>query len=169
LSNKYLKLGLLFFALIIIQISIFNNVSLFGYAQPMVYILFVFLYPITKKRILFLLLSFLLGLSIDFFSNSGGINAAATLFIAYYRMPILKQITRKTEFDPILFNLKSLTLNKRISYLFILTFIHHFIVFQLSYFKLSAFKIVFLDTVFSSIYTCVLLLFYISLFLNKKR
>ncbi len=169
MNNNYIKLGFLFFALIIIQISIFNNVSLFGYAQPMVYILFVFLYPITKKRILFLLLSFLLGLSIDFFSNSGGINAAATLFIAYYRVPILKQITRKTEFDPILFNLKSLTINKRISYLFIVTFIHHFIIFQLSYFKLSAFKTVFLDTVFSSIFTCVLLLFYISLFLNKKR
>lgn len=169
MNNSFIKLGFLFFALIIIQISIFNNISVFGYAQPMVYILFVFLYPITKNKFLFLFLSFLLGLSIDFFSNSGAINAAATLFIAYYRIPILKQITKKTEFDSILFNLKSLTSNKRISYLFIVTFIHHFIVFQLAYFKLSAFKTIFLDTVFSSVFTCLLLLFYISLFLNKKR
>jgi len=169
LNNNYLKLGFLFFALIIIQISIFNNVNLFGYAQPMVYILIVFIYPITKNRILFLLLSFLLGLSIDFFSNSGGINAAATLFIAYYRIPILKQITGKTEFDPILFNLKNIAINKRISYIFTVTFIHHFIVFLLAYFKLSAFKTVLTYTFFSSIFTSVLILFYISLFLNKKR
>ena len=46
-----------------------------------------------------LIISFLLGLSIDFFSDSGGINAAATLFIAYIRLPILSAILRKNEFD----------------------------------------------------------------------
>jgi len=169
LSNNILKLGFLFFILILIQISILNNINLFGYAQPMVYILFIFVYPITKNRILFLFLSFLLGLSIDFFSNSGGLNAAATLFIAYYRMPILKLTTGKTEFDPTLFNLKSLTLNKRISYLFIMVLIHHYIVFQLAYFKLSAFKNIFINTISSSIFTCILLLFYISFFIHKQR
>lgn len=169
MNNNFLKLGFLFFALILIQISIFNNVSLFGYAQPMVYILFVIIYPITKNRGLFLLLSFLLGLSIDFFSNSGGINAAATLFIAYNRAPLLKLLTGRTEFDPVSFNVKSVAFNRRMSYILILSLIHHYIVFQLAYFKLSAFKTIFLDTVFSSVFTCILLMFYISLFINKKR
>lgn len=143
--------------------------SLFGYAQPMIYILFIVIYPITNKRFTFLILSFLLGLSIDFFSNSGGINAAASLFIAYLRLPILKMVSGRTEFDPVLFNIKSMVFSRQVSYLFTLIIIHHYIIFQLTYFKFSALLSVFAFTLFSSIFTFILLLFLSSLFINKKR
>ena len=81
-----------FFILMLMQVLIFNNINLFGYTNPLIYIAFVFYYPLHKERSLFLFLSFLLGLSIDFFSNTGGINAAATLFIAYIRLPLLSFI-----------------------------------------------------------------------------
>jgi rod shape-determining protein MreD len=143
--------------------------SLFGYAQPMIYILFIVIYPITNKRFTFLILSFLLGLSIDFFSNSGGINAAASLFIAYLRLPILKMVSGRAEFDPVLFNIKSMVFSRQVSYLFTLIIIHHYIIFQLTYFKFSALLSVFAFTLFSSIFTFILLLFLSSLFINKKR
>ncbi|MCF6214275.1 MAG: rod shape-determining protein MreD [Flavobacteriaceae bacterium] len=169
MNNAFFKYGFLFVILILLQVAVFNNISLFGYAQPMFYILFIFLYPITQRKSLFLFLAFLLGLSIDFFSNSGGMNAAATLFIAYIRLPILKAISRKLEFDKDLFNFNNLTFNKQFSYLFILTFVHHFIIFQLSYFKFSALGLVLINTLFSSIFTFVLLLIYSGLFLKKTR
>jgi len=169
LNTISLKLGFLFFILILVQITLFNNMSLFGYAQPMIYILFILIYPITNNRFVFLILSFLLGLSIDFFSNSGGINAAASLFIAYLRLPILKMISGRTEFDPVLFNIKSMVFSRQVSYLFILILIHHYIIFQLTYFKFSALQSVFTFTLFSSVFTFILLLFLSSLFINKKR
>jgi|FLOH01.1.fsa_nt_gi rod shape-determining protein MreD len=169
MNNTFLKYGLLFVVLILLQVSVFNNVSLFGYAQPMFYILFVFLYPVTQRKSLFLILAFSLGLSIDFFSNSGGINAAATLFIAYFRLPILKTITRKIEFDNDQFNFNNLPIGEQFGYLFILTFIHHFIIFQLSYFKFDALSLVFSHALFSSFFTLVLLLIYSGLFLKKTR
>lgn len=169
MKNSFIKYSFLFFLLIFIQVALFNNISLFGYAQPMIYILFVFLYPITNQRGLFLLLAFLLGLFIDFFSNSGGINAAATLFIAYIRFPVLKIVSNRTEFDPVLFQFNSLPFNKQISYLLSLTIIHHFIIFMLSYFKLSAFKYIVIDTFASSLFTLVLILFYSQFFLKKSR
>ena len=57
--------------------------------------LFVIVYPFRKDRGIFLFLCFLLGLLIDFFQNSGGINAAALLFIGYIRLPLLKSILEK--------------------------------------------------------------------------
>ncbi len=143
--------------------------NLFGYAQPMIYILFIIIYPITNKRFSFLILSFLLGLSIDFFSNSGGINAAASLFIAYIRLPILKMVSGRTEFDPVLFNIKSMVFSRQVSYLLTLILIHHYIIFQLTYFKFSSIVSVFIFTLFSSIFSFVLLLLLSSLFIDKKR
>lgn len=169
MNNNFLKYSFLFVFLILLQVSVFNNVNLFGYAQPMFYILFVFLFPVTQRRGFFLILAFLLGLSIDFFSNSGGINAAATLFIAYFRLPVLKIISRKIEFDSVLFNFNNLPFSQQISYLFTLTFVHHFIVFQLSYFKFNAINLILADTLFSSIFTFVLLIIYSRLFLKKTR
>ncbi|MFK5890668.1 MAG: hypothetical protein QM486_08055 [Flavobacteriaceae bacterium] len=169
MNNNLIKYSFLFFLLIFIQVALFNNISLFGYAQPMFYILFVFLYPMTNQKGFFLLLAFLLGLSIDFFSNSGGINAAATLFIAYIRMPVLKIISNKSDFDSVLFQYNSLPFGQQISYLLSLTIIHHFIVFSLSYFKLSALKFITIDTLASSAFTLMLLVFYSQLFLKKIR
>ncbi len=143
--------------------------SLFGYAQPMIYILFIIIYPITNRRTIFLIISFLLGLSIDFFSNSGGINAAATLFITYIRLPVLKIVSGRTEFDPVLFNIKSMVFSRQVSYLLILILVHHYIIFQLTYFKFSAFPSVLTFTLFSGVFTFILLLFLSNLFINKKR
>ena len=169
MNNNLVKYTMLFFLLIFIQVALFNNISLFGYAQPMFYILFVFLYPVTNQQSLFLFLAFLLGLSIDFFSNSGGINAAATLFIAYIRLPVLRIASNKSDFDSVLFRYNSLPLNQQVTYLLSLTFIHHFIIFLLSYFKFSAIKYILEDTIASSIFTFILIVFYSRLFLKKLR
>ena len=75
-----------FVVLVLLQVLVLNKVNLFGYLNPMVYIVWVFLFPVRKNKTTFLILSFLLGLTIDSFSDSGGIHAAATLFIAFYRL-----------------------------------------------------------------------------------
>ena len=98
-----------FIVLVLLQVLILNKINLFGHINPMVYIVWVFLFPIRKNKTAFLLLSFLLGLTIDHFSDSGGIHAAATLFIAFYRLSLLEFILRKTDFDYLLFNLRAIS------------------------------------------------------------
>ena len=98
-----------FIVLIILQVLIFNNINLFGYINPLFYIIFIFYFPLKKEKTSLLLFSFFLGLSIDFFSDTGGINTAATLFIAYFRLPILSTILGKSDFDYLLFNIRSLS------------------------------------------------------------
>ena len=134
----------------------------------MVYIAWVFLYPVRKTRSLFLILSFLLGISIDFFSDSGGVNAFALTFIAYFRLPILMAVLRKSDLEYGQFNLKTLSVNKIILFISILTFIHHFIVFSLEYFSFSEILNIISSAVLTSFFTILISFLGITLFTKKK-
>lgn len=168
MNNLILSNGFRFIGLVLLQVLILNHINLFGYLNPLVYIAWVFLFPIRKNKSLFLIASFLLGLSIDFFSDSGGINAAATLFIAFFRLSILKAVLRKSDFDYLLFNLRSLSIDKIFLYIATLTIMHHFIVFSLEYFSFNAFINVLKSTFFTSIFTIILSILGLFLFTKKK-
>jgi len=157
--NDVIKNTILFIGLILFQVIVLNNVLFWGYINPLLYILFVILYPLKRDRSVFLLLSFLLGLSIDFFADSGGTNAAATLFIAYIRLPLLKGLLRKQEIDFPVFNINKLPFLRLLSFIVILTFSHHLIIFSLEYFKLNAIVTIFSRTFLTSIFTIILLIF----------
>ncbi|NNF81959.1 MAG: rod shape-determining protein MreD, partial [Flavobacteriaceae bacterium] len=79
-----------FILLVLIQVLVLNNINFLGYINPYIYILFILLYPIQNNRLLFIFLSFLLGLFVDIFLDSGGVHAAASVFIAYFRPLFLK-------------------------------------------------------------------------------
>ena len=166
--NDVIKYIILFIALIFVQVVVLNNILFFGYINPLLYILFVIIYPLKRDRGLFLLLSFLLGLCIDFFVNSGGINASAILFIAYIRLPLLKGLLNKSEIDFPVFDINKLSFLKLLSYIAILTLTHHFIVYSLEYFKLNAIITIFSRTFFTSIFTIILIIFSL-LLMNKGK
>lgn len=168
MNNFIIQNTILFIALVILQVLILNNINVFGYLNPYIYIVFVFFYPLRKEKGSFLLLSFLLGLSIDFFSNSGGINAAATLFIAYFRLPILTYVLRKSDFDYQLFNVRSMSFGKSIIFISLLTFIHNLIIYSLEYFSLNDFFEIIKKTALSTVFT-VILIYIILILFTKKR
>jgi len=168
MMNKSIRHIVWFVVLVLLQVLIFNNINLFGYLNPYIYILFVIYYPLKKERGTFLLLSFLLGLCIDFFSDSGGINAAATLFIAYIRLPILTSILRKSDLDYLSFNIRSISFGKSFTYIFTLTFIHHLILFSLDYFSLNELGSILNKTITTTLFTISLIYISIILFTKKR-
>lgn len=157
-----------FIALLLLQVAVFNHINLFGYINPLIYISWIFLFPIRKNKALILILSFLLGLFIDFFSDSGGINAAASLFIAYVRLPVLKAVLKKSDFDYLLFNIRAISFSKALFFIVILTIIHHFIVFSLAYFSFKDFYAIITNTFLTSIFTVLIIILGILLFTKKK-
>jgi rod shape-determining protein MreD len=168
MNNLVLNNVIRFISLLFLQVLILNHANIFGHINPMVYIAWVFLYPVRKTRGLFLILSFLLGISIDFFSDSGGVNAFAITFIAYFRLPILMAVLRKSDLDYAQFNLKSLSINKIILFISILTVIHHFIIFSLEYFSFSEFLNIISSTILTSFFTILISFLGITLFTKKK-
>jgi rod shape-determining protein MreD len=165
--NKPLNLSILFFSLLLLQILVFNNILFFGFINPYVYIVFVFLYPLKEERISFLFYSFLLGIIIDFFSDSGGIHAFSILCIAYLRLFFVKLYFRKVAADYAFFKLKSESFGKTFNYVVTLTIIHHFIYFSFANFSFNNFSNVFLNTLYSSIFT--LLLYFLGTYIFTKN
>ena len=165
--NKNIYYIFLFISLALLQIFVLNNILLLGYINPSIYIAFIFFYPLKKERILFLTLAFLLGLTIDIFSDSGGINAFATLFIAFIRLFFVRLIFKKTELDYLLFKIQDEAFGKVFNYVVILTLIHHFILFSLASFSFSNFTEIIINTLFSSAFTLVL--FFLGSYIFSKK
>jgi len=169
MNNNYVKYGLISFLLILIQVLILNNVLFLGYLNPIIYIYIIFIYPIKENKISLLLFSFFIGLFVDFFSNSGGSNTAALLFVAYFRLPFLRLIQNNVEFDYLLFNIKKLNFIQIIIYVFTLTFFHHLILFYLEYYKLNDIIDIIIKSLNTSLFSSVLVYLSISLFVKNNN
>lgn len=165
--NRVIYVAFLFLSLLFLQVFVFNNILFLGFINPYLYVAFVIFYPLQKERYLFLFLTFLLGLSIDFFSDSGGINAFSLLFIAYIRLFLVRVIFKKSEQDYLLFNLNQEPFGKVFNYVIILILIHHFILFSLANFSTQNFLSVLTNTLYSSIFTAVL--FFLGTFIIRKK
>lgn len=168
MNNLITSNSIRFIALVLLQVLVLNHINFFGNLNPQIYIIWIFLFPIKKNQSLFLIASFFLGLSVDFFSDSGGIHAAATLFIAFIRLPILKIILKKSDFDYFLFNLRTISIGKIFLFISTLTFIHHLIIFTLEYFSFNAFITIITNTLYTSIFTILVCILGILLFVKKK-
>ncbi|MBR6757101.1 MAG: rod shape-determining protein MreD [Bacteroidaceae bacterium] len=74
---------------ILLQVLVFNQIHLFGVAVPLVFIYIIFKLPVSLSTVWVLTLSFLLGLVVDIFSNTPGMNALACTVLAFMRRPVL--------------------------------------------------------------------------------
>ncbi|ARV06696.1 hypothetical protein BTO04_08315 [Polaribacter sp. SA4-10] len=164
--NKTLYFGFLFIFLLLLQVFVLNNILFLGYINPYLYIAFVFHYPLKENRFPFLLVSFLLGLSIDFFLDSGGIHAFSTLSIAYLRLIFVKIYFRKIPLDYPFFKLQSESFGKVFNYVVTLTVVHHFILFTFTNFSFQNISHVLLNTIYSSVFT--LIVFFLGTYIFRK-
>ncbi|HLT51493.1 MAG TPA: hypothetical protein VKZ93_06020 [Arenibacter sp.] len=154
--------------LILVQVLIFNNLNFFGYINPMVYILFLYWYPIREKRALFILLSFLLGLMVDWFSDTMAIHAAATVTIAYLR-PMIMRFCFGVNYEFQNFKLTNTTKAQQITFLALLIIVHHLIFFTLEIFSFEN-TLLILKKVFSiGMATIIICLLLSSLFSVSKE
>lgn len=157
-----------FISLVFLQVVLFSNINFLGYINPFVYIMFIALFPVKNNRFIIIFLSFFLGLAIDLFSDTGGIHAAACVFIAYIRPVILKfSFGVIYEHQTIKFN--TVEFGEKLTYLTILTFLHHFVLFFLEMFSVSKIILVLQKTLFSSIFTILLILIITIIFSKRTK
>lgn len=81
-----------FVGLLLVQFYVMDQVMFMGYINPMIYMLFIVLYPMSNKRWTLLFLSFALGIIIDTFQDTGGAHAAACVTLTYFRPFLLKLV-----------------------------------------------------------------------------
>ncbi|MFN5426624.1 MAG: rod shape-determining protein MreD [Bacteroidota bacterium] len=78
--------------LILLQVFVLNTIPpLHQFIVPYLYFLFILWLPVGISRIALLLVAFLFGLSLDYFTGTPGLHASPCLLIAYLR-PFLLQL-----------------------------------------------------------------------------
>lgn len=74
---------------VLLQAVVFNQIYLFGVAVPLVFIYVILRMPLSLSTVWLLTASFFLGLVVDIFGNTPGMNALACTILAFVRRPIL--------------------------------------------------------------------------------
>lgn len=157
-----------FIILLTVQIVIFNNMSFLGFIMPLPYLLFIILYPVNGNRAGLLVASFLLGLTMDIFSNSGGVHATACLTLAYLRPSIFKfSFGISYEYQTI--KLNDVLTPERFSFILLSVIIHHFILFILEAFQVSFFLDILIRALLSTVFTIISCIIIIYLIKPNKR
>ncbi|SHJ89562.1 rod shape-determining protein MreD [Tangfeifania diversioriginum] len=146
-----IKYVVIFVVLVLIQVLFLNQMQISGYLNPYIYILFVMLLPLSAPRYIVLLSGFLIGLTVDIFSNSLGLHAAATVFIAYIRPFIIRSISDREEEINDYPGLKQNKFSWFLYYSAVMVFFHHFILFYLEIFSFTQFFSTLLRVVLSSL------------------
>src|SRR5690606_10725014 len=128
-------------------------------AVPYFYVLFILLLPIQISNFLLFLLSFLMGLSIDIFSNTLGLHTAACILMAFCRILLIRLITPREGYDSMMVpSLSSMRIQWFLVYSSVLILVHHIILFNLEIFRLSEFLISLVRATFSAVFTLILVL-----------
>ena len=168
MTNSIISNSIRFIVLILLQVLLLNNINFLGYINPYLYVIFLILYPFNTPQSLFLLISFLLGLTLDTFEDSGGINAAACVIIAYIR-PVILRFSFGVSYDYQTIKLANTPFGTRLGYIMVVVFIHHLVLFTLEMFDFSHIFLILKKTLFSGIFTILLILISMTLFKPKKR
>src|SRR5699024_10405986 len=122
--NNILTQVFRFIILLAVQLIIMNNIKLFGYSSPFIYIIFIIGFPLNNNKKLPIVLSFLLRLSIDVYSNTGGVHAGACVLIAYLR-PTLLKLSFGVSFEHNNIKLIQAEFKQQMVYLTSMVFFHH--------------------------------------------
>lgn len=157
-----------FILLLAVQVVIFNNFNFLGYINPFPYVLFIILYPVNGNKYALLITSFMLGIVMDLFCNSGGVHAAACLLLAFVRPSIFKfSFGLSYEYQTVRLN-DTLT-PERFSFILLAVIIHHLTLFVLEVFTFEYLWNIVLRTIISTIFTIIICVLIIYLIKPSKR
>jgi len=165
MTRENIVLWATFLALLFFQPFVFNQFQLFGSIYPLVYLLFLVLYPFDQEQALFIVLGFCLGLGIDFLGQTAGAHTVATLTTAFVRPKLIRYAYGSTAEIPARYIDDSRTFNNFLFLVFLITF-HHFLYFIMVYFSWDALGLIAKNTFFTSLFS-LLLISLISRFYSK--
>lgn len=157
-----------FIVLLLLQVVIFSKLDLFGFLNPYPYILFILLYPVNSNRAGLLLASFLLGLMLDMFLNSGGSHAVACVVLAYLR-PSFFRFSFGVSYEYQTVRINDRLSPERFSFMLISVVTHHFILYLLEIFRLSLILDILIRTILSAVFTLILCIVIIYLIKPGKQ
>lgn len=126
-----------FIGLVLLQVLILNNVHIAGYATPFLYIYFILKFSSGTSRNELMLWAFAIGLTVDIFSNTPGMNAAATVFLAFLRPPILRLFMPRDTLDSIVPSVKTMGFSSFLKFVLASVFVQNLALLSIEFFSFT--------------------------------
>ncbi len=168
--NSLIKNIIRFILFILLQVFILNEVPpLHRFIVPYIYFLYILWLPFTINRIALMIIAFVFGLSLDFFSGTAGLHAAPCVLIAYIRPFLLnlllpQETIEQSYSEP---GSKSMGWAPYSLYVGLLTFVHHFYLVLIEWLQFGDF-LYFLGKVFGTTTISLLMIFLAELLFLRK-
>lgn len=130
---------ILFLSFLVTQVLLTSFIDFGPLVFIAVYPLFILAFPTNTSSLSIMLWGFAIGLGVDFFTDSIlGLNAAATVLLAFLLTPVFKFVRHKGEVENnIRPGLKELGLPRFVAYVFIALTIHHIAIILLENFNFA--------------------------------
>ena len=136
LINYLHKIGW-FIGLVLLQVLILNNVHIAGHATPFLYIYLILKFESDTPRNALMLWAFFLGLAVDVFSDTPGMNAAATVLLAFLRPTFLRLFVPRDTLDTLVPAIRTMGILPFLKYLVVSVLIQHGVVLTLEFFSVA--------------------------------
>ena len=160
--KSYTGIIVRFIILVLVQVIVLNKIE-FGdwtpYFNAFVYVMFILTLPFETPLWGLLLLSFLLGLSVDIFQGTYGMHASACLVAAFVRPAVLKTMSSTDEYEfrnvP---TVQVMGLSWYVVYASVICLIHHLWLYLIEDFRFIELGDILLKTVCSTSISVVLII-----------
>jgi len=156
-----------FIFLLFLQAFLLNNINLFGFINPNLYLLFIVVFPLNSNSTLLIVLGFLLGLLLDLLTQGSGGHTIASLTIAFLR-PYIVKFSFGVNYEIPLGMIQVSLPSQRLLYLTLVIFVHHLVLFSVIYFSFDNIITIIKNTLFTSFFTFILIYISLGLFKEKK-
>ncbi len=156
-----------FIFLLFLQAFLLNNINLFGFINPNLYLLFIVVFPLNSNSTLLIVLSFLLGLLLDLLTQGSGGHTIASLTIAFLR-PYIVKFSFGVNYEIPQGMIQGSLPSQRLLYLTLVIFVHHLVLFSVIYFSFDNIITIIKNTLFTSFFTFILIYISLGLFKEKK-
>ncbi|KAA6315137.1 hypothetical protein EZS27_034359 [termite gut metagenome] len=126
-----------FVGLILLQVLIGNKIHVFGYATPFLYIYFIFKLDSSFSANALMLCGGIMGIIIDGFSNTPGMNTAAIVLLAFLRPSLLRLFVSRDNTDVIIPSSRTMGKWSFGKYLIAGILIHHTVLLFIEFFSFT--------------------------------
>ena len=169
--SDFLRYTLRLIILILVQVFVLYQIPpLHQYFSPVLYYIFILWLPFSISRTNLLIVSFLTGLSLDVFTKTPGMHAAACVLIGYIRPFIINILMpqRGAEFNYKEPSAMALGFVPYLTYVVSLTLFHHGVLFTIQAFQFGNISYLFFKTTGTTLIS-LFLLFIVEITFNRKQ
>ncbi|MGN0229022.1 MAG: rod shape-determining protein MreD [Muribaculaceae bacterium] len=169
MTRNIIHFVILFFVLVLAQ-AICSKICLFNVAVPIIFIYFIIRLPLSLGVNWLMTISFFIGLVIDIFNNSLGMNALSCVILAITKRPVFRlYFPREDDITDTIPSIDSLGLSVYFRFMSSLTLIYCALLFGIQAFSLMNIGLTILRIAASSLLSIILILGIDSLSANHRE